>query len=394
MSNPKFTCMGCRLKFENSSLQREHFKTEWHLYNIKRRVCNLDPIDLNSFDELKELQRNNPKQETPKEKRANSKKLNPEDSSNLYSKQERLDELENTNIHEDVDVDEEIDSEEWETDEEDFDELDDEEDPEETKRMMKNVIRPDTCLFCAKQSPTVMENVNHMYVHGFFIPEERFLDDIDGLIEYLGFKVGAGTTCLWCNKQFRSIHGVRLHMLYKDHCKIRYDQEQAVAEYSDFYDYSENYPDKEIKSKNGSSSDEDDIDSKELWIDDNWQMHIPKAGKSIGHRSLFKYYKQRLAPTQVSGPYDLNKAIEFTNNRGTVRRSIKFRPGALLHQNKDGSITNVKNNLKWTGLTGRAAVTFANDLKRFNKFKNKIVLRTGMQNNMTMRGRIRQQCPI
>jgi hypothetical protein len=118
------------------------------------------------------------------------------------------------------------------------DEEEDDLDEAEALELLAKVVPTDTCLFCDKKSPNIKANVKHMDLyHGFFIPEEQYLIDLKGLIEYLGFKVGAGATCLWCDKQFTSLHGVRLHMLYKDHCKIQYDQEKA-AEYKEFYDYS------------------------------------------------------------------------------------------------------------------------------------------------------------
>lgn len=112
-------------------------------------------------------------------------------------------------------------------------------DYDEIEEMLSRVVPRDTCLFCNKQSPNIKNNVTHMnLMHGFFIPEEQYLIDLKGMLEYLGFKVGAGLTCLWCNKQFTSLHGVRLHMLYKDHCKIFFDQQKATDEFKEFYDYS------------------------------------------------------------------------------------------------------------------------------------------------------------
>lgn len=32
------TCMTCRLVFATSEIQREHYQSEWHRYNVKRQV--------------------------------------------------------------------------------------------------------------------------------------------------------------------------------------------------------------------------------------------------------------------------------------------------------------------------------------------------------------------
>lgn len=36
------TCISCRLVFFNSEIQRDHYKTEWHRYNVKRQVIFLN----------------------------------------------------------------------------------------------------------------------------------------------------------------------------------------------------------------------------------------------------------------------------------------------------------------------------------------------------------------
>ncbi|KAG7660960.1 REH1 [[Candida] subhashii] len=53
-SNPEtasFTCNTCGIKFINAELQRQHMKTEWHRYNLKRRVAQLPSISSDTFAE-------------------------------------------------------------------------------------------------------------------------------------------------------------------------------------------------------------------------------------------------------------------------------------------------------------------------------------------------------
>ena len=44
------TCISCRVIFNIPELQREHYKTEWHRYNLKRKIAELPPITLENFD--------------------------------------------------------------------------------------------------------------------------------------------------------------------------------------------------------------------------------------------------------------------------------------------------------------------------------------------------------
>lgn len=66
----------------------------------------------------------------------------------------------------------------------------------------------------------------------------------------------------------------------------------ALAEYVDFYDYSASYPDHD------ETKDVDaDIETPVL-EGDEYQLVLP-SGNVIGHRSLMRYYKQRLNPNRA-----------------------------------------------------------------------------------------------
>ena len=48
---PFYTCNTCGLSFPTADLQRLHMKTDWHRYNLKRRVASLPPISSEVFAE-------------------------------------------------------------------------------------------------------------------------------------------------------------------------------------------------------------------------------------------------------------------------------------------------------------------------------------------------------
>lgn len=119
--------------------------------------------------------------------------------------------------------------------------------------------------------------------------------------------------CLWCNdhgRTFYSLDAVRKHMKDKGHCKMLHEG-LALAEYSEFYDYSSSYPDNvsqggilgtiltSIDEFRACFQDEGmDIDEElapETLDGDEYQLVLP-SGAIIGHRSLLRYYKQRLNP--------------------------------------------------------------------------------------------------
>ena len=43
------TCITCSVAFKEASGQRDHYKTDWHRYNLKRKVAELPPINEQDF---------------------------------------------------------------------------------------------------------------------------------------------------------------------------------------------------------------------------------------------------------------------------------------------------------------------------------------------------------
>ena len=49
MSSASFTCISCRVAFASADLQRAHYKSDWHRYNLKRKVAELPPVTATEF---------------------------------------------------------------------------------------------------------------------------------------------------------------------------------------------------------------------------------------------------------------------------------------------------------------------------------------------------------
>ncbi|RVE61262.1 hypothetical protein OJAV_G00168990 [Oryzias javanicus] len=52
-----YTCISCRVAFANGEVQRAHYKTDWHRYNLKRKVADMPPVTAENFQERVLLQR-------------------------------------------------------------------------------------------------------------------------------------------------------------------------------------------------------------------------------------------------------------------------------------------------------------------------------------------------
>ena len=47
-----FTCISCHVAFKEANIQREHYKTDWHRYNLKRKVVELPPVTAEGITNL------------------------------------------------------------------------------------------------------------------------------------------------------------------------------------------------------------------------------------------------------------------------------------------------------------------------------------------------------
>ena len=102
------------------------------------------------------------------------------------------------------------------------------------------------CLFCNYHSPSTSLNVSHMSkIHGMFIPERPYLEDMEGLLAYLHEKIHEFHECLFCGKIKSTTSGVQTHMRDKGHCMIAFDSEAEMIEVGQFYDFRATYSDSE-----------------------------------------------------------------------------------------------------------------------------------------------------
>lgn len=319
--SPAFTCISCSVKFADAELQRQHYKTDWHRYNLKRRVSELPAVTAVEF-QMRVLQIRDAENSALKEKQmshycnACRKQFRNQKAhdTHLNSKKHRenlvrffADQQEGTpqkevttksvvqpRPHPAVALGAAKGAVIYKDDgDEDYEDISDEEEMDDSdgwEDIPEHLMTEKDCLFCTHSSEDVVENLKHMSVaHSFFIPDAEYCVDVEGLLNYLSVKVAVDFICLWCNdrgKTFYSLDAVRKHMIDKGHCQLLHEG-LALAEYADYYDYSSSYPDHE----EGMDIDQEVVP--ELLDGDEYQLVLP-SGAVIGHRSLLRYYKQRL----------------------------------------------------------------------------------------------------
>ena len=303
---PSYTCISCRVAFADGEVQRAHYKSDWHRYNLKRKVAEMPPVTAEAFREkvLAQKAESNAQQEGKNSKHCEvcnkffaSKNAF---SNHLHSKKHKEQQAKHENdassqadevqIRNKKNADFLNSSEENEDSDGEYEEVDDES------------LETTQCLFCPHFSTTFEDNMRHMTKsHSFFIPDLQYVTDVEALVGYLGEKVGLGKVCLYCNskgKEFHSIEAVQKHMMDKGHCKIFYEGDD-ILEFSDFYDFTSSYPDAYPDNDVESSESEVSLQDGALSVSENTGELCLPSGAKVGHRSLRRYYKQHLRPQQV-----------------------------------------------------------------------------------------------
>lgn len=334
----------------------EHYKSDWHKYNLKRREANMPMLTQEEFNARLEAALALRKEREGREARSGTDHLKdkrvPNDKSKIkknktetkrISKRQLRQQERNVGFANSVQSDESLETDNAQDIHEEDEEMKEEEAPE---------IDPKQSLFDKHVSIDVKSNIEYMYnKFGFFIPDKEFLIDEEGLIGYCAEKIKLGHTCLYCQKIFRTWRGCQKHMLNSSHAKIRYEAGIDLEEFDVFYDFTAdneefmksglgNYRRKKLTSErervNGNeehiepmevgeedsvmNDDEEweDVESDEEMGDDDddegiyaaYQDEIARHGfditplgelifpdgRIVGHRGLSRYYKQRFAP--------------------------------------------------------------------------------------------------
>lgn len=403
------TCNACNREFEDDAEQKLHYRSEWHRYNLKRKVagvpgvteslfqarqlalaeehekisekpmlycCSLCEKEYRSFKAhsqhlesrmhtmkasqesgqvgnstiIKHLAERTPNKPTSSNKDSNREGYDEETDESEESEWEIADPNDEMEVSESLNL--HVDgytSRSGITKSEDMDE--DEE------------LDVSSCFICDRKHRGIESCMVHMHKkHGFFIPDVEYLKDPTGLLTYVGLKVKRDFTCLYCNERcqpFQSMEAVRKHMIAKGHCKLRYGDggDDEEGELEDFYDYTSSYTEesgKEIMAANDASRNvELGSGGAELII--TQKTDNGTVVRVFGSREFLRYYRQKPRPSRDSNvELAISLASRYrslglvTSNRNTVRMKIlreMNRSGVEALRSKIGMKSNVIRNL-------------------------------------------------
>jgi len=347
---PGLTCNACNKEFNDDTEQKLHYKSEWHRYNLKRKVAGVPGVTEALFvaRQTALAQEKGQSSETPMlyscglcGKGYRSSKAHAE---HLKSRNHIMRASQGTNNEEEdkaivkplprrvvnkPPTQREVNNEESE--ESDWEEADPEEDlvGEATKSLTDLNVRevgsdndmdeddddddyeeldPSSCFMCDLEHDTIESCMVHMHKqHGFFIPDVEYLKDPEGFLTYLGLKVKRDFMCLYCNDRcqpFNGLEAVRKHMVAKSHCKVHFGDgdDEEEAELEDFYDYSSSYVDEEGKQLVAAGDMDNNVEfgsgGSELII--TRRSDEGKSTKTLGSREYMRYYRQKPRPSPLN----------------------------------------------------------------------------------------------
>ncbi|CDF40611.1 unnamed protein product [Chondrus crispus] len=366
--------MACRSRLVGLASRREHYRSDWHRVNLKRKVGGLGPL---SQEELAIRVAAMRSEEEGKQRKRETKFCGP--CSKKFSSEKALENHVKSRRHlERMRVSGDAGSVEVSTiggsDEEEGEvraqaraagvEDDTAVQMELERRLAESRgLEGRECLFDESVHESVEENIKYMAKrYGFFVPYVERLKDVDGLMRYLGQKVGVGYACVECDRAFGAVADARKHMRDKAHCKMTADEEDWMAEYGEFYEFEGDDGWEEVGEEEGAVVDvggevveREEVNAEEVGLAVN--------GKVLGHRSLRRYYEQ-----SAGGHVDERAAV--VANR--VMREYRL--------------------LGWEG-KGRDAVA-VKKMRRETRRDQRFQLSVGGQNYYTRKARFKQSMAV
>lgn len=331
----QFTCNTCGVRFVVADLQRQHMKTEWHRYNLKRRVAQLPLISLEVFAE-KVLEREQQesdgedefgyprrrsrgvrqltKKDLKMQERGRRAELEPDfvrDSSpatsvasglSLFSLGDSVHLSEADTAETGSEINYSDASESWHSESETSD-------AESVESTQFDEVPTTQCFYCGKNNTELENNVRHLsHAHGLYIPERTYLADLNGLLAFLGEVVSLDHDCLVCGFHGLLVESIRLHLVSKGHCKVPYetpDEKLMVAEFYDFSHketHSTTLPEVAVAISGEKSA-------KKVSFAQTDCITLP-SGSKVGHRSVVRYHR-----ATVRDPAESSKTVALVDRR-------------------------------------------------------------------------------
>ena len=179
----------------------------------------------------------------------------------------------------------------------------------------------DVCvsLFDNHRSESLEANLEYMLKRfGFFLPDADYLEDPEGLLKYLGWKVAVAHLPLYKSgldegdvKTFRSKRATQQHMVDSCRCTMLFDDNED--EYEEYYDYS-----KQAEGEGASGGAQSAPEGSQLVVlggdrppvvfhEGSGELTLARSGKILGSRSMRQLYRQKHRPEDTRDAVRINE---------------------------------------------------------------------------------------
>ena len=338
-------CNHCLYVSKTYEEMKEHYKSEFHKYNLNRVTMNLAPLSFEDYKRKKEFF-----MKKMEEKKKNEENLKIQQS-NLYC------EICNKKFNSRKKLDDHLMSKahlKHKTKKEERKKIEENNEISTSSKENENKIKklePEKttlddvtiCLFCNIKNENIKENMYHMVKkHKLDIPFVFYIKSYTDLLKLLAKKIFSYHACLTCDTQkFESIRSLQSHMLAKNHKSINdKDLDEFLFKYYDLKKLLH------IKDKNIRRSREfkilslrarvaKELKEKNLDGDDEWEevksdeegddyepMTLPNGelllqdGTTLGNKDYKLYYKQKFHFNKFES---LQKAHKERNKERNLR---------------------------------------------------------------------------
>ncbi|XP_008776891.1 cytoplasmic 60S subunit biogenesis factor REI1 homolog 1-like [Phoenix dactylifera] len=351
---PVLTCNACNKEFQDEVEQKLHYRSEWHRYNLKRKVAGVPGVTEALFqarqsalaEERNQLSatamlygcalcgkeyRSSKAHDQHLKSRAHAMKASQESDpaiAGITIIKPITGRMPNKSaLPSQSSTVREMDDEESEESDDEWVEVDPDDELEMASESLTNLhvneqnsgsgadqsdgmdevedLDPSCCFICDQKHHGIESCMVHMHkLHGFFIPDVEYLKDPKGLLTYVGLKVRRDFMCLYCNERchpFQSLEAVRKHMIAKGHCKLRYGDggDDDDGDLEDFYDYSSSYLDADGKQLVAATDMANSIElgtgGSELIVRQRTDGGV--LVRTLGSREYLRYYRQKPRPS-------------------------------------------------------------------------------------------------
>jgi len=324
----------------------QHYKSDWHKYNCKRKEAGLPLLKEEDFNARLQAALALKREQEGRQRKDGVSHLKDKGKKRTSKMQQQVQEAEVTAV----------------------------EDQQEEEQPEPPIVDPCQSLFDNSVHPTVAANVQYMkQTYGFFVPDAEYLVNLSSLIGYCQEKIQIGQMCLYCQRGFRSPRAVKDHMVGARHTKIRYEEGVDLWEFEPFYDFteankefwetwsnkkkttgnettctgSEDYDYIMKENENAVVVEDDDEEDSTEWEDvkdsvdeqededeedyNDYAVNLAQQGfdvtplgelifpdgRIVGHRLLARFYKQRLARDKTTVVRTAAMVAENRNNSGS-----------------------------------------------------------------------------